>query len=40
VPTDDEFAKGGYETEWATPYGPGAAGVLVAEARRIIAEIA
>jgi hypothetical protein len=40
VPTDDEFAKGGYETEWATPYGKGAAGVLVAEARRIIAEIA
>lgn len=40
VPTADEFAKGGYEAEWATPYGPGAADVLVAEARRIIADIA
>jgi hypothetical protein len=40
VPTDDEFAKGGYETEWATPYGKGAADVLVAEAKRIIGALA
>ena len=36
VPTREEFARGGYEPEWATAFTPDAAGVLEAEAGSLL----
>ncbi len=39
VPTADEFARGGYEPEWATAFTPEAASVLEREAIELIADL-
>lgn len=39
VPTREEFARGGYEPEWATAFTADAAGVLEAEARSLLADL-
>ncbi len=39
VPTPEEFARGGYEPEWATAFKPDAAGVLESEARALLVEL-
>ena len=40
VPTAEEFAKGGYEPEWATAYTAEAAGVLEREALALLSDLA
>ncbi len=40
VPTADEFARGGYEPQWATAYTPEAASILEREALDLIADLA
>ena len=40
VPTAEEFARGGYEPEWATAFTAGAAEVLEAEARALLSKLA
>jgi hypothetical protein len=40
VPTEDAYAFGGYETEWATPYAPQAAEFLIGEAGELLTELA
>jgi hypothetical protein len=40
VPTADAYALGGYEVEWGTPFGPGAAGMVVEESLALLRELA
>ena len=39
VPNAEDFASSGYEVEWATPYAPEAAGLLVREAQRLARDL-
>lgn len=39
VPTREEFARGGYEPEWATAFTPDAAGILEVEAGSLLREL-
>lgn len=39
VPNAEDFKSNGYEVEWATPYAPEAAGVLVREAQRLAKDL-
>jgi hypothetical protein len=40
IPTPQAYALGGYEVEWGTPFGPGAAGVVVEESLALLRELA
>ena len=40
IPMPDAYPKGGYEVEWATPFGPGAAEVVMAESLVLLNELA
>ena len=40
IPMPDAYPQGGYEVEWATPFGPGAAEVVVEEGLALLNELA